>query len=97
MKPTGKLPEGLKEIMQSYNITQKEINFNGNVLLFEIGNERNMLQNFGKLISLIRNNGLEVLAADQRRLDAQEALFFKIRQLNHSNDKLLRQMNKGFD
>ena len=67
--------------MRSFNISQNEINYNGAVVIFEIGNEQTKNQNLRKLLSILRNNGLEILAAEHKKLDAQEALFFKIRQL----------------
>lgn len=97
LKPKGQLPEPILEAMRSFNITQRDINFNAAVMLLRVGDEESLTSNLGQLISLLRNSGLELLSLDQRVLDPNEALYLRIRQLRMMDDDLAARLNNGYD
>ena len=83
--------------MRSFNITQRDINFNAAVMMLRVRNEEMLDYNLGQLVTLLRNAGVEILSLDQRALEPHEALYLRVRQLRMMDDDLAARLNNGYE
>jgi len=79
VKGKSALPEPLAETIRSFNIRQRDINFNAAMVVFEIKDETLLPRNLASLVTLLRGDGLEVLSLETRTLDIQEAMYLRTR------------------
>lgn len=83
-------PPELIETIKNYNIQSKDINFNCVVVAFQIRSTDNYIQNMKELMTIIKEEGLEILQMNKRELDIEEAIYFKSRMIGQTENEITK-------
>jgi hypothetical protein len=84
-----KFPEDLTETMQNFNISAKDLNFNCVVLGFQVRDLQMKSQNLNELLSILKEEGLEIISLDNRFLEIEEAIFLKSRMVHQTESRVM--------
>lgn len=57
----------------------RDINFNCVIAVFQVRDTENYQNNLNELLTIIKEEGLEVLQMEKRDIDVEEAIYFKTR------------------
>jgi hypothetical protein len=89
------IPEELKETFQNHNIASKDINFNCVMLAFQLREESTQTQNMSELLTILKEEGLEVISVERRELEVEEAIYLKGRMIGQSENLVLNSIGLG--
>jgi hypothetical protein len=65
------------------------------MLAFQVRDETMQTQNMGELLSILKEEGLEVISLEKRELDIEEAIYLKSRMIGQSENLVLGSLGLG--
>eukprot|EP00347_Sterkiella_histriomuscorum_P005365 403356888 len=83
-------PPELSETIKNYNIRSKDINFNCVIAVFQVRDTEKYQNNLNELLTIIKEDGLEVLQMEKRDLDVEEAIYFKTRMVGQAENQVTK-------
>jgi hypothetical protein len=76
-----KFPEDLNNTLKNFNISEKDLNFNSVLVAFQVRNADKETSNMNELMTILKEEGLEILSYDKRLLEFEEAIYLKSRMI----------------
>jgi len=70
-------PPDLAETLKAYNLQPRDINFNSILTAFQVGSEEKAEINFRELAALLKEEGIEIVSFEKRKLLLTEAVLMK--------------------
>lgn len=74
-------PEGLHESVKSHSLVSNDLNFNCIFMAFQIRDQQKKGQNVQELVTILKEEGMEVVSVAAKHLDVEEAIFIKARMI----------------
>jgi hypothetical protein len=88
-----RFPEGLHESIKSHALVCNDLNFNCIFMAYQIRDQLKKGQNVQELVTLLRDEGLEVVSIAAKNLEVEEAIFLKARMVAYE-EKVHRQQKR---
>lgn len=82
-------PEELRESLKSHNIAAKDLNFNCVMLAFQVRDQHTKGQNVRELLTILKEEGMEIVQIENRYLEIEEAIYLKSRMMSQTENMIL--------
>ncbi|CDW75782.1 UNKNOWN [Stylonychia lemnae] len=85
-------PPELSETIKNYNIQSRDVNFNCIIAVFQIRDTEHYFPNLNEFMTIIKEEGLEILQMEKRSLDIEEAIYFKNRIVGQTENQVTQML-----